>query len=79
MTAQTTDPTGPQADRELNISANTRWKLLKTGELTGYYIGNKLRVHRESIETYKERNAFKPGERRGMGTRDIGFKKEGAA
>ena len=54
------DPTGPEADAELNCSAKTRWSLLNKGELEGYYVGSKIRITRESLDQLKQRRRYVP-------------------
>jgi putative molybdopterin biosynthesis protein len=41
----------------LRITRNTVYELIKRGELRGYRVGKKVRVDREEVEAYKQRDA----------------------
>ena len=68
------DPKFSDACDEMSIGSTKGFSMLNSGELEAYYVGNQLRIKRESIDRYKERNRYIPGRRR---TNAPGFKSKG--
>jgi excisionase family DNA binding protein len=71
---QQADPKRKEVEAELSIGTTTFFKLLNSEQLEGYYVGNQLRIKRESVDRYKAANRYVPGKRRNNAP---GFTKQG--
>ena len=54
------DYTVKELTEELRCSRSTVWRLLNKGEITGYSIGTRMNITRDSVDAYKERHRFRP-------------------
>lgn len=50
----------------LKITKNTVYELVKRGELSGYKVGNKLRVELRDVEIYKNKSRSKTGDEKNL-------------
>ena len=61
MTANATgDFTATEAKHDLHCANAKLWELIKSGELEAYYVGRQIRIPRESMAAYKQRNRVTP-------------------
>lgn len=60
MNSTSKDLTATEVKLELHCANSTFWSLLNQKEIEAYYVGNQLRIPRESLEEFKKRNKFVP-------------------
>ena len=54
------DYTVREACTAIRCAASTMWRLLNKGDVVGYRTGGRMKITRESVDAFRERNIFKP-------------------
>ena len=54
------DYTMIEACTAIRCAASTMWRMLNQGDVVGYKTGGRMKITRESVDEFRERNVFKP-------------------
>ena len=58
--AEDSDYTLREACTVVRVASSTMWRMLNKGDVVGYKTGGRMKITRESVDAFRERNIFQP-------------------